>query len=83
MKIRISFVEDLTKTLEGSTGYALKLNNDNCDIFIDSRLSNRERRLVAVHEVLDVHLQGKTKHSNIDKIAIDIIEALRQIGELE
>ena len=78
--IKIEEIKHLKKMLEGSDGYADK---DERAIYIDSELEGAYKRLVVIHEILEIWLHGRVKHSKIDKIAIDIIEGLMKIGELE
>jgi hypothetical protein len=48
-------------------------------IVVDSRETVEKKRLIAVHEVLDGHLHKEVKHSRVDHISIDIIDALIQL----
>ena len=63
----------------GGPGYGVI--EEKC-VYVDKDLSAGDKRLVVIHEVLDIWLHGRVKHSNIDKIAIDVIDCLQQIGEL-
>ena len=72
--------EGLQNKLYGSQGYA---DPKNREVFIDSSLETREKSLVAIHEVLEIWLGKRIKHSKIDMIAIDIIDVMMQLGELK
>ena len=63
-----------------SGGYATVEDNS---IHIDKRIPIEKKRLVAIHEVLEMRLNKRTKHSKIDQIAIDIIDALDQLDMLK
>jgi hypothetical protein len=52
------------------------------EIFADPAQNKERARLVAIHEVLDQHFQGRVKHSRLDRCAIDIISALQELGLL-
>ena len=67
----------LTNLLEGSCAYGV---SDSKEIHIDKDLNKEEKRLVVIHEVLEIWLHGRVKHSNFDKIALDLKESLEQIG---
>ncbi len=69
--------ENMPKTTGG--GYACWVN-DCLEVFIDIKDSHRKQRLTAVHEVLNAHIAGRVKHSRYDKMAIDIIDCLSQLG---
>lgn len=45
--------------------------------------SRRRRQLVTIHEVLELYLARRVRHGRIDKIAIDIIDALQQLRLLD
>ena len=66
--------------LKGSPGYG---DIENKIVYVDQFLSSGEKRFVVIHEVLDIWLHKRVKHSNIDKIVIDIIDILQQLGEIE
>ena len=70
----------LIRKLKGSCGYG---NPETKEVFVDGSLETREKSVVVIHEVLEIWLKKRVKHSNIDKIVIDIVEALQQVGELE
>lgn len=53
---------------------------DGYDIHIDYTLPYEKMRLTTVHEVLDYYLSGRVRHSKIDQMAIDVIDALIQVG---
>ena len=72
--------EGLKDRLKGSLGYGVV--EERC-VYVDKDLPEGDKRLVVIHEVLDIWLHGRVKHSKMDKIAIDIIDCLQQIGELE
>ena len=72
--------EGLKDRLKGSPGCGVV--EEGC-VYVDKDLPGGEKRLVVIHEVLDIWLHGRVRHSNIDKIAIDVIDCLQQIGELE
>jgi hypothetical protein len=93
--MEIKVIEDrfLVETI-GCGGYV----TSDGEIHIDKGLTDQEKRFLIIHEVLDMHLgstktlfkgckikpkKGIIKHSKIDKIAIDIIDALQQIGGIE
>jgi hypothetical protein len=78
--IKIEEVKHLKKMLEGSPACA---NKEDRAVYLDSELEGDYKRLCMIHEILEIWLQGRVKHSKIDLIAIDIIEGLRKIGEIE
>jgi hypothetical protein len=53
------------------------------EIFVDPKQNRERARLVAVHEVLDSHFQGRVKHSRLDRAAIDIIDSLIQLNLIQ
>jgi hypothetical protein len=48
-------------------------------IVVDNQEPIEKQRLITVHEVLDGHLRREIKHSRVDRISIDIIDALIQL----
>jgi hypothetical protein len=78
--IKIEEIKHLKKMLEGSAACACK---EDRAIYLDSKLEGDYKRLCVIHEILEIWLSGRVKHSKIDAIAIDIIEGLREIGEIE
>jgi len=73
----LSGVVDYENGLDCAGGYGIPGEDE---IHIDSNLSYERMRLVTIHEVLDYYLWDKVKHPKIDKIAIEIIDALMQVG---
>ena len=49
-------------------------------IYIDENLPIEQQPLVIMHEVLDILLKSRVKHSMIDRLGIEIIDALNQLG---
>jgi hypothetical protein len=78
--IEIEVIDGLKEKLLGSPACA---DIEDRKIYLDSELEGAYRRLVIIHEVLEIWLHGRVKHSKIDRIALDIIEALRKEGEIE
>ena len=52
------------------------------DIYIDASYNPTHQRLCVIHEVLELRCR-RMRHSDYDKIAIDIIDALMQMGFLK
>ena len=48
-------------------------------IYIDENLPIEQQPLVIIHEVLDLLLRGRIRHSTIDRIGIEIIDSLQQL----
>ncbi len=78
--IEIEVIEGLKEKLLGSPACV-----DIADrkIYLDSELEGVYKRLVLIHEILEIWLHGRVKHSKIDRISLDIIDVLRKEGELE
>jgi len=49
-------------------------------IYIDENLPSEKQPLTIIHEVLNIPLKHRVKHSMIDHIAIDAIGCLLQLG---
>jgi len=76
--MKVFQVKGLTGVLEGSKGYG---DFESQEIYIEEDLDTiEEKRLLVIHEVLDMWLHGRIKHSKIDRISLGIIEGLQQIG---
>ncbi len=75
-KIQI-ILENNEGTRKGGGGYCDKTSNT---IYLHPALSMRKKRLVVLHEVLELYLAGRVKHSKLDTISIAIIELLGQLG---
>jgi len=81
-------IEDTTEELEKQGAWVE--NNCTCvggygfdnEVHLDCSLSYPSLRLALIHEVLHLRLNNRIKHSKIDQVAIDIIDALFQIGAL-
>jgi uncharacterized protein YfaQ (DUF2300 family) len=69
--------EKLPKETGG--GYA-RWDDDTLSVFVDESLNREQKRLTVLHEVLEAHLKGRIAHKRIDKVCIDQIEALIQLG---
>lgn len=76
----LSCAVDYEKGCSVGGGYAIPSHKE---IHIDKNLPYERRRLVTVHEVLDYYLCGRVRHSKIDQMAIDVIDALLQTGFLK
>ena len=50
------------------------------DVHIDKSLNPRQRRVVAIHEVLEWYLKGRVKHSKLDPLAIEILNTLDNLN---
>lgn len=48
-------------------------------IYVDENDSPEVQRLTAIHEVLELHLGKRVRHSLIDQIVIDIVDTLLQL----
>ena len=60
-------------------GYA-RWEGDGLLVFIDNKAPKEKQRLTAIHEVLHAHLCGEVRHSRVEKIAIQIVDCLEQLG---
>ena len=60
-------------------GYADHLKEYNA-IYIDRNLAIEKQPLLIIHEVIDCQIGKRVKHSRIDQIAIEIIDALQQLS---
>ena len=49
-------------------------------IYVDKFIDIEKQPLVIIHEVLDLMLNGRVRHSQIDRISIEIIDNLQQLG---
>lgn len=79
-EIEIEVVEGLKEKLLGSPAC---VDISDRKIYLDSDVEGVYKRLVLIHEILEIWLHGRVKHSKIDRIALDIIDVLRKEGELE
>ncbi len=70
-------LENNEGTRKGGGGYGDRTSNT---IYLHPALSMRKKRLIALHETLEIHLHGRLRHSQLDRLAIDIIEVLGQLG---
>ncbi len=77
--MKVELIEGLTELLEGSP--ACGLTEDGI-VYVDANASKEIKRLSVIHEVLEMWLGKRIKHSKFDRIALDIIDALKQIGEV-
>lgn len=48
-------------------------------IYIDENLSLGKQPLTIIHEVLNLYLRKRVRHSLLDQMAIDIIDSLLQL----
>ena len=49
-------------------------------VFVSPNGNRTQRRLTAIHEVLDAHLNGRIAHKRIDPLAIAIVDCLIQLN---
>jgi uncharacterized protein YfaQ (DUF2300 family) len=65
---------------EGCGGGYARWDGDSLNVFIDSKDNKAKQRLTAIHEVLHAHLCGEVNHSRVEKISLQIADALEQLG---
>jgi len=63
------------------TGYGYK-DGEDLHIYVHDGDNWEAQRLTAVHEVADLILGNRVKHSLVDYLAINIIDAMGQLGFL-
>ena len=74
----LSFLKERTVDESGEGcggGYGI----DNT-VYIDENLPIEQQPLVIIHEVLNILLYDRVSHSQIDRIGIEIIDNLQQLG---
>ena len=76
-KMKVIEESGLTEILEGSCAYGIFSDRE---VHIDKDINNEKKRLAVIHEVLEIRLKGRVRHSKFDSIALDIIDSLDQIG---
>jgi hypothetical protein len=63
-------------------GYGRREDDGSITICVSPSEPPQRQRLIAIHEVLEMHLGHRICHNKLDTVAIDILDTLIQLGLL-